>query len=209
MRTPNARSLLKSTPVKGAIVGFCATQALDLISTVLYEKESKATRLDEDATRGWLHAYERAALDLGRSAGLSVSRRDAKAWGWRLHKLFGVLGGVGYVAARARKPGIGRWGGLGFGAGFFLVADELLMPLLGLTPGPGKFSWKVHARGAAAHIVYGVAAEMTARALERGEGLIRVKSTADQAPDAKPKVRNGFRKMPAVTMDLPDMGRLA
>jgi len=41
-----------------------------------------------------------------------------------------------------------------------------MMPLLRLTPGPLAFSWKVHARGAAAHLAYGVGAEATARLLD-------------------------------------------
>jgi len=47
-----------------------------------------------------------------------------------------------------------------------VVVDELMMPLSRLTPGPRAFSWKVHARGAAAHLAYGVAAETAARLLE-------------------------------------------
>ena len=41
------------------------------------------------------------------------------------------------------------------------------MPLLRWTPGPRAFSWKVHARGAASHLAYGVAAEVAARIIDR------------------------------------------
>jgi len=165
--TSRALQVLGSVPVKGALVGLCATTALDAISTFLYENESPALRLREDAVRGGLHAYERAVVKLARLFGAPLSRREAKRWGWRFHKAFGVLGGVQYVAMRRIAPHIGRALGLPFGIGFFAVADELLMPLLRLTPGPRRFSWKVHARGAIAHILYGVVAEMTARLVER------------------------------------------
>ena len=83
--------------------------------------------------------------------------------------MFGLLGGPAYLALRRRFPAL-RWGcGLGFGAVFFLAVDELLVPLTGLTPGPRAFSWKVHARGAAAHLAYGVAAEGAARLLDARE----------------------------------------
>ena len=98
-------------------------------------------------------------------SGANLSDRQIGRWGWRFHKVFGLLGGPAYLALRRRFPAM-RWGGgLAFGALFFLVVDELMVPLAGLTPGPRAFSWKVHARGAAAHLAYGVAAEMSARLL--------------------------------------------
>jgi hypothetical protein len=57
--------------------------------------------------------------------------------------------------------------GLAFGAAFFLIVDELLTLLLKLSPGPRAFSWKVHARGAASHAAYGLAAEAAARLVQR------------------------------------------
>jgi hypothetical protein len=156
-----------STFLQGLAIGACATQALDWLSTFIYEKEDRATRLAENRARGGLHAYEVGADRLARVAGRRLTRSQIARWGWRLHKAFGILGGVGYAALRGRSRRLG-WGyGLGFGTAFFVVADELMMPLLRLTPGPRAFSWKVHARGAAAHIAYGLAAETTARALDR------------------------------------------
>jgi hypothetical protein len=165
--TTRALRILQSTPLKGALVGLAATQALDFVSTYLYQREGPAARFRENSTRGFLHAYERAILKLGRAAGRRPSRRAARTWGLRFHKTFGLLGGLQYVLLRKRFPAISRFGGLAFGTGFFAIADELLMPLLGLTPGPRKFSWRVHARGAISHVLYGVAAEMTARFIER------------------------------------------
>ena len=212
-------SLLRSLPVEGAIVGFCATQALDVVSTAIYEREGRRARFVENATRGGLHAYERAIARMGHTLGLGLSRRQAKTWGWRFHKTFGLLGGVGYVALRRRWPRLGRWGGLAFGAAFFAIADELMMPLLGLTPGPRKFSWRVHARGAIAHVLYGVAAETAARVLEssasarsngvasrRGGSSHGAPGTGEIAPTELDEALAAER----VTMPgLPDSGRLA
>jgi len=148
---------------KGLVVGLCATQALDWVSILLYEGEARATRAREDFARGHRHAYEVAVERLARYAGRRLSDDEVTRWGWRFHKTFGVLSGVAYLKLRRTFPRLQRGCGLAFGAAFFLIGDELLMPLLRLTPGPQAFSWKVHARGAAAHIAYGVAAEATAR----------------------------------------------
>jgi hypothetical protein len=151
----------------GLLVGLCATQALDWLSIALYRAESRKTRARENATRGHRHAYERAVEMTARRLGQRLSDEQIGKWGWRFHKVFGIAGGPVYLMLRRRFPGL-RWGsGLAFGAAFFLVVDELLVPLARLTPGPRAFSWKVHARGAAAHLAYGVAAESTARLLDR------------------------------------------
>lgn len=163
-RTPELS--LPAVLAEGVLVGLCATQALDWLSIVLYENEDRATRAQEDAARGGHHAYEVAVAKLASGFGVSLDEAGVRRWGWRFHKMFGVLGGLGYVAMRRRFPKIGIGMGLLFGAAFFLVGDELLVPLAGLTPGPRAFPWKVHARGAASHVAYGVAAEAAARAIE-------------------------------------------
>lgn len=152
---------------RGLVVGLCATQALDWISILFYEGEARATRAKEDRARGHRHAYEVAIERLARAAGRRLTDEQVTVWGWRLHKAFGLLGGVGYLGLRRAFPRLRRGCGLAFGAAFFLIGDELMMPLLRLTPGPRAFSWKVHARGAAAHLAYGVAAEGAARLFDR------------------------------------------
>jgi hypothetical protein len=153
--------------LRGVAVGVCATQALDWVSIALYQAESAEARERENAARGHRHAYERATEVTARALGRPLSERQIRVWGWRFHKLFGSLGGVAYLALRRRFPRL-RWGaGLAFGAAFLLVVDEIAVPLLRLTPGPLAFDWKVHARGTAAHLAYGVAAETTARLLDR------------------------------------------
>jgi hypothetical protein len=152
---------------KGLVAGFVATQALDWLSTILYEREDRRTRRAEDRTRRHRHAYEVAVERLSRRAGLDLDRKQVGRWGWRFHKVFGVLGGPGYLVLRRAFPRLGRGLGLVFGTAFFVVVDEILVPALRLTPGPRAFSWKVHGRGAVSHLAYGVAAEATTRLLTR------------------------------------------
>jgi putative membrane protein len=159
--------VLDSLPVKGLLVGLAASKALDAVSIALYENEDRRTRWAENRARHHRHAYERAVEQMAGVAGKSLNRRQRKVYGWKFHQLFGLLGGVQYVAARKRSPRIGAGMGLLFGTAFFVLMDELLVPLLRWTPGPRAFSWKVHARGAAAHLAYGVAAEAAARVLDR------------------------------------------
>jgi hypothetical protein len=166
-----AAALLDSLPVKGLLIGWAATKALDAVSTYLYENEDMRTRVSENLVRHNRHAYERAVEQIAELMGKSLSRRQRKVYGWRFHKAFGVFGGLQYAAMRRRNPRIGAGMGLLFGAAFFLLGDEVLVPLMRWTPGPRAFSWKVHARGAVAHMAYGVAAEATARLLDGASAL--------------------------------------
>lgn len=161
-RKPRVGSILG-----GVLVGVAATQALDWLSIALYEGEDEETREIEDAARGHHHAYEVAMDRLAQKLGLTLSDEALRRWAWRVHKAFGVMGGMGYAAMRKQAPAVAAGAGTAFGAAFFLLVDELLVPGFGLTPGPESFPWKTHARGAVSHLAYGVAAELTARALER------------------------------------------
>lgn len=133
----------------------------------MYERESPRLRAAENRARGGRHAYERGLMNMTRALGVKLDNGQIRKWGWRFHKGFGWSGGLTYLALRRRYPKLGLGWGLAFGTAFFLLVDELMMPLFGWTPGPRAFSWKVHARGAASHLAYGVTAETVARLLER------------------------------------------
>jgi hypothetical protein len=172
MRTKNRKGIL-SLLVEGTLVGLAATEALDWLSIYLYEHEDPRERAAEERARDGLAAYERAVDKLTRRLGRPLDRQQLATWGWRFHKSFGIGMGIAYVALRRRYPRVGAGFGLPFGAAFFLLVDEIMVPLAGWTPGPRAFSWKVHARGAASHVAYGVAAEAAARAVERVEKRLR------------------------------------
>ena len=63
--------------------------------------------------------------------------------------------------------GLGAW--LGRYEGLHIVAlameDEVANPALGLAAPPGRYPWQPHARGLAAHLLYGLVAELALRAL--------------------------------------------
>ncbi|MGH7482435.1 MAG: DUF1440 domain-containing protein, partial [Longimicrobiales bacterium] len=72
-----------------------------------------------------------------------------------------------YAAVRDRYPAVSRAGGTAFGAGFFVLVDETLPPLLGLTAGPRHFPWQTHIRGLSGHMVFGAVTEGVLDLLDR------------------------------------------
>jgi uncharacterized membrane protein YagU involved in acid resistance len=72
-----------------------------------------------------------------------------------MHYALGILPGALYGVLRHRVAGLGAGRGLLYGAGLFLVNDELLAPVLGLASGPTAYPWQAHARGLVSHVVLG------------------------------------------------------
>ena len=70
-------------------------------------------------------------------------------------------------AAAARTPDVTGWGGIPFGATVWLVADEMGMPLAGLSKPPTEHPLSDHVSAFATHIVYGTTTECVRRALAR------------------------------------------
>src|SRR3954452_8835760 len=93
-------AVLDSLPVKGLLVGWAATKALDGVSTYLYENEDVRTRISEDIVRRNRHAYERAVEQMAELLAKSLISGQRKMYGWRFHKEFALLGGLQYVAMR-------------------------------------------------------------------------------------------------------------
>ncbi|NTU78021.1 MAG: DUF1440 domain-containing protein [Chloroflexales bacterium] len=84
-----------------------------------------------------------------------------------VHWGFGTAMGALYGATRSgtRPPDLA--GGAVFGAAVWLFASELMLPLLGLAPGPTVEPARQHATQFGAHLVYGATVAATTRLLER------------------------------------------
>lgn len=84
-----------------------------------------------------------------------------------VHYAFGGAVGAIYGAAAAKTPDVTAWGGLPFGATVWLIADEMGVPLAGLSKPPTDYPLSKHASALAAHLVYGVTTEAVRRLLVR------------------------------------------
>jgi putative membrane protein len=60
-------------------------------------------------------------------------------------------------------PGVTACGGMMFGAAVWVVADESVVPALGLSKPPTEYPLSVHVYSLASHLVYGLTAEITRR----------------------------------------------
>lgn len=90
---------------------------------------------------------------------------EKKIAGPVVHYAVGAAGGLVYGLAAELAPEITEGVGLPYGAAFWLVVDEGMVPLLGFAKRPGEYPLSSHAYALASHLVFGATAEGVRRLL--------------------------------------------
>jgi uncharacterized membrane protein YagU involved in acid resistance len=67
--------------------------------------------------------------------------------------------GALYGAAAEYLPTVKSYAGLPYGAAVFVGADEIALPVLGLTKKPAEYPASQHLYGLSSHFVYGLTLE--------------------------------------------------
>jgi len=99
--------------------------------------------------------------------GHELQENEKEPAGAAVHYAFGTVTGGLYGALAEVSPQVTIGAGIPFGAAFWLIADEVTVPLLGLSKGPTEYPPSTHAYALASHLVYGVTAELSRRALRQ------------------------------------------
>jgi hypothetical protein len=165
-RTTNRKQRLGADLIKGALAGAAATWVMEKVTTWMYEMASDQVRQRENAARDGKSAYVIAARKAADVGGLELSDEQQERAGTAIHWTLGIAAGAMYAVLRRRVPAVASGKGLPFGAGFFLVVDEFMIPALGFTPGPAAFPWQAHARGLGGHLAFGLASEAVLEGLD-------------------------------------------
>lgn len=84
-----------------------------------------------------------------------------------VHWGYGIAQGGAYATIRGPVEGVDALGGAAFGAGLWLVGDELVVPMLGLQEGPTASPMSSHMNRLAMHLVYGLTTAATVQWLRR------------------------------------------
>jgi Protein of unknown function (DUF1440) len=84
-----------------------------------------------------------------------------------VHYVFGIAMGGFYGALAEVAPVVTVGAGVPFGAAFWLTADELVVPALGLSEEPTEYPLSAHAYSFFSHTVYALTAEAVRRTVRR------------------------------------------
>jgi len=123
--------------------------------------QSEDMKEQDDAT------VETAKVISEKIFGHELQENEKKPAGAAVHYAFGAATGGLYGALAEVAPQVTTAAGLPFGAAFWLIADETAVPLLGLSKGPTAYPVSTHVYSFASHLVYGVTAELSRRALRQ------------------------------------------
>jgi putative membrane protein len=99
--------------------------------------------------------------------GHKLTESEKKPAGMLVHYSFGTASGGLYGAMAEVAPQVTTGAGIPFGAVFWLTADEITVPLLGLAKGPTEYPVSTHVYSLASHLVYGLTAELSRRAIRQ------------------------------------------
>lgn len=95
--------------------------------------------------------------------GARIPGKNRHIAGVAVHYAFGALTGAAYGFAAEKYPTITIASGLPFGAGVWLFAEEVALPAANLSDSPAKYPLRDHLNALTAHLVFGLAAELTRR----------------------------------------------
>ena len=141
----------------GAVAGAAAVWVMDRVDWFNFLHEDPAARRQAQAVRpGGMDPAHVAADKLARSMGWELEPRDDNPLGKAIHYSLGIGPGALYGALRREVPAVTAGRGSLFGLGLFLLQDEGLNAITGLSARQGAYPWQAHARGAVAHVVYGL-----------------------------------------------------
>jgi hypothetical protein len=96
-----------------------------------------------------------------------LTKPEKQKAGAVVHYAFGAGSGAIYGAMAEVVPAATVCEGTAFGAAVWLIADEGVVPAIGLSRKPTDYPLSIHAYSFASHMVYGLTAELVRRAVRR------------------------------------------
>ena len=129
--------------------------------------DTDGTLPDEPASMQVASAVAAPAL------GRPLNEEEMEIGGPIMHYLFGALMGAMYGAAAETQPTTTGGAGVPFGTAVWLAADEVGLPLAGLSAPPADYPASRHLAAFASHVVFGLTVEGVRRLL-RGYPALEV-----------------------------------
>lgn len=150
----------------GAVAGVAAIWVADKLDQAIYRAGGpEGIRKTEAARPGGMdpaHVLAKRAAD---AVGVDVGDPKDNPAGHTIH--YGIAAGMGalYGLLRGLTPAVSTGRGALFGMAMFVLQDQVGNTALGLAGNPLKYPVRDHARGAAAHTLFGIVTDLGTRLL--------------------------------------------
>lgn len=147
--------------VAGLVGGIVATVVMggfqSLLSALAEEEKKSKKKKEEPATVKAAEEISEAVLDH------KLTKSEKELAGEAMHYAMGATSGLIYGVAAEIAPISTVGAGLPFGAAVWLVADDIVVPALGLSKPITEFSLSTHAYALSSHLVYGLTTDLVRR----------------------------------------------
>lgn len=167
MRRKRRRRIIST--VAGAVGGVAAAFVMNRFQAVWSDTEkalnsetgNSSSSTGDDATVKAANGFAHAVLHH------DLTEPEKKWAGPAVHYIFGGLMGGVYGAFAPSAPIASFGGGVAYGSALWFFADEIAVPAAGLSGPPSETPIKGHVKAWASHLVYGLVADLTRRAIVR------------------------------------------
>ena len=153
--------------VKGAVAGligglvasFVMSEFQSLLSKLTEEEKNSKKKKDEPATVKAAEEISEAVFDH------KLKKSEKEPAGEAVHYAMGATSGLIYGIASEIAPMTTVGLGIPFGAAVWLVADDVVVPALGLAKPATEYPLSTHAYALSSHLVYGLTTDLVRRAV--------------------------------------------
>ena len=165
MKKINADDVVKGA-VAGLIGGLVASFVMNKFQSLLTalseeEKKSKEKTEEEPATTKAAEGISEGLFDH------ELSESEKKIAEPAVHYAMGAASGLIYGIASEIEPMTTVGAGLPFGTAVWLIADDIVVPALGLAKPPTEYPLSTHAYALSSHLVYGLTTDLVRRGVRQ------------------------------------------
>ncbi len=165
MRKTKSEPDVVSGMIAGLFAGIFASFIMEQFQALWAKAGAEIT--GKEAAKGKSATVKAADAIAQKLAGHNVPEAKQEFAGEAVHYAMGAASGAIYGAVTELAPAAALGEGLGFGAAVFLAADEVSIPLLGLSKAPREIPLTTHLYALVSHLVYGWTTELVRAAVRR------------------------------------------
>jgi len=165
---PNVLKGLAAGMIGGLVATFVMTEFQSLWSKVAERVSSNGDDSSgkEDQQQQETPATVKTAQAISKSVfDHQLQKSEQRVAGEIVHYAMGATSGAIYGATAELAPVVTKGVGVPFGTTVWAIADETLVPALGLSKSPAEYPVSTHVYGLVSHFVYGVTTDLVRRGL--------------------------------------------